>query len=246
MDIEGLGILLRLLLAHLLADFVFQTDGMVKGKRKGFKSKHFWVHMLIVGFLTYLFLADWYNWWAPLLVVILHATIDLLKISLKKDNAWLYIGDQLLHFLSIVLVWGVMVNPPIGALSENISAFLFAESSLLMIIAYLTVSLPIGFLIGYLTKSWQDELKKKGKESLKNAGKWIGVIERILILTFILVQQWEAIGFLLAAKSVFRFGELKEGKEQKKTEYILIGTLLSFTFALLVGILTQILLSELW
>ena len=62
-------------------------------------------------------------------------------------------------------------------------------------------------------------------------------IERILIFTFILIKQWPAIGFLIAAKSVFRFGELKEGKERKKTEYILIGTLLSFTFAIIVGIL---------
>tara|TARA_R110001592_G_scaffold245647_3_gene507101 strand:- start:546 stop:1280 length:735 start_codon:yes stop_codon:yes gene_type:complete len=239
MDIEGLGILLRLLLAHLLADFVFQTNDMVKGKQKGLKSKHFWRHLLIVGLLTYLCLADWTNWWVPLLIVAFHAVIDLFKISFKKDNVWLYIGDQLLHFLSIILVWVMMANPHLTPLFQNIGEYLFADITLLVIIAYLIVSLPVGFLIGYLTKPWQDEVKEKGKKSLKNAGKWIGVIERILILTFILAKQWEAIGFLLAAKSVFRFGELKEAKEQKKTEYILIGTLLSFAFALIIGIITQ-------
>ncbi len=73
-------------------------------------------------------------------------------------------------------------------------------------------------------------------ESLKDAGKWIGIIERILVLTFILMGEWKAIGYLIAAKSVFRFGELKKPNDRKRTEYILIGTLLSLIFAVGVGI----------
>jgi hypothetical protein len=79
-------------------------------------------------------------------------------------------------------------------------------------------------------------------ESLQNAGKWIGVLERLLVLTFVLVDQWAAIGFLLAAKSVFRFGDLKNDRDRMKTEYILIGTLLSFTFTIGIGIIARILL----
>jgi hypothetical protein len=47
---------------------------------------------------------------------------------------------------------------------------------------------------------------------------------------------WVKAGFLLAAKSVFRFGDLKESKDRKLTEYVLIGTLLSFGIALLAGV----------
>jgi len=43
----------------------------------------------------------------------------------------------------------------------------------------------------------------------------------------------------LAAKSIFRFGDLKEAKDRKLTEYVLVGTLLSFGIALLVGHLAQ-------
>jgi hypothetical protein len=50
--------------------------------------------------------------------------------------------------------------------------------------------------------------------------------------------RWEAIGFLIAAKSVFRFGDLKDSRNRKLTEYILIGTLLSFGIAIVTGILT--------
>lgn len=73
------------------------------------------------------------------------------------------------------------------------------------------------------------------EKSLPNAGKWTGYFERILILTFILTGNAESIGFLLAAKSIFRFGELSKAQEIETTEYVLIGTLASFTIAILIG-----------
>ena len=75
-------------------------------------------------------------------------------------------------------------------------------------------------------------------DSLQDAGKYIGIMERLFVFAFILTDHWEAIGFLLAAKSIFRFGDLKESKERKLTEYVLIGTLLSFGMAVLIGLMT--------
>ena len=70
---------------------------------------------------------------------------------------------------------------------------------------------------------------------MPNAGKWIGYLERILILTFVLPGNIDCVGFLLAAKSVFRFGELNRSKDVKTTEYVLIGTFTSFAIAILLG-----------
>ncbi|MDK2969458.1 MAG: hypothetical protein PWQ65_561, partial [Bacteroidota bacterium] len=42
---------------------------------------------------------------------------------------------------------------------------------------------------------------------------------------------------LVAAKSVFRFGDLKDSGNRKLTEYILIGTLLSFGIAIVTGMI---------
>ncbi|MFO7902720.1 MAG: hypothetical protein R6U98_08675, partial [Pirellulaceae bacterium] len=52
----------------------------------------------------------------------------------------------------------------------------------------------------------RDEVGDVGTEGLFRAGLWIGRLERVLILTFFLLQRFEAIGFLIAAKSIFRFG----------------------------------------
>jgi hypothetical protein len=61
-------------------------------------------------------------------------------------------------------------------------------------------------------------------------------LERLLAFIFIIVGHWEAVGFLMAAKSVFRFGDLKDSKSIELTEYILIGTLLSFGIAIITAI----------
>ena len=77
-------------------------------------------------------------------------------------------------------------------------------------ICYLLALKPSSILLGTFIAKWTP--KENEKNSLPNAGSWIGYLERVLILTFMLVGCMEGIGFLLAAKSVFRFGELTKAK----------------------------------
>ena len=53
-----------------------------------------------------------------------------------------------------------------------------------------------------------------------------------------LIQQYALIGFLIAAKSVLRYSDIKTNYDRKRVEYILIGTLLSFSIAIITGIFT--------
>jgi len=241
MDIQHLDILLRLIIAHLLADFVFQTDKINEEKKNGPKSKYFWLHLAIVGGLVYIFLIEWANWQLPITVIIAHGLIDWGKSSIKKDGVWIYIIDQLLHILSLVLLWSFFKGISLDSIPNHISTLLNDTSKLIIFTFYLIATLPLGYLIGHLTKNWQETIADD-QQGLPNAGKTIGIIERILILTFIINLQWQAIGFLMAAKSVFRFGDLKDRQDRKKTEYILVGTLLSFTFSIMLGILMNQLL----
>ena len=83
---------------------------------------------------------------------------------------------------------------------------------------------------------YQVKPKEQKNEALSHAGAYIGMLERLFIFGFIVIQYWEGIGFLLAAKSVFRFGDLSRAEDRKLTEYILIGTLLSFGLAILIAL----------
>ncbi|TKJ41057.1 hypothetical protein CEE37_05165 [candidate division LCP-89 bacterium B3_LCP] len=71
---------------------------------------------------------------------------------------------------------------------------------------------------------------------LKGAGTIIGILERIFVLTFVLLGEYTALVLIFTAKSIARFEELKD---REFAEYYLIGTLLSILFAMLIGILAS-------
>jgi hypothetical protein len=98
---------------------------------------------------------------------------------------------------------------------------------------------PGSSIIKALTTRWREELESSESErdSLQSAGQWIGILERLLIVTFVLAGQYSAIGFLIAAKSILRFGDKDSRFPRKQSEYILIGTLLSFSYAVYTAII---------
>jgi len=115
-----------------------------------------------------------------------------------------------------------------------ISFFQNLDWSLVLAVVFLTF--PSDVLMGKLLQPMSDQINTDHK-SLPNAGKYIGILERLFVLLFIIIGRWDAIGLLITAKSVFRFNDLKETNNRKLTEYILIGTLVSFALAMLTGLL---------
>lgn len=230
-------IFLKLILAHLLGDFIFQPDSWVadKEKRKA-KSPYLYYHVLLHFTLTLLVLWDLKEWWIAALVAVSHFAIDLLKLSFQKKSnkkTWLVI-DQLLH-LAVITGIAAYLQP----LDARV---LFSEERLRFLAGLVFVTVPASVLVKMLITSWTPETPEKDKmqtESLANAGKYIGILERILVLIFIYVDHWEGVGFMIAAKSVFRFSDLAQARQRKLTEYVLIGTLLSFGIAVITGIIVK-------
>jgi len=83
------------------------------------------------------------------------------------------------------------------------------------------------------------ESKSRG---IERAGTIIGYLERALIISFIVLNEYSLIGFIVAAKSIARFEELKE---RSFAEYFIVGTLASTLFAVLVGLFLAYYLGEL-
>lgn len=228
----------KLILAHIIGDFILQSNSWVADKeKKQLKSKYLYLHVLIHAVLSFIFLWDINLWWIPVLIGITHFIIDALKLHFQKPKTrklWFFI-DQALHILVIL---------GISVFVKEINFEIFNNSELLK---YLTAAVflttPASMMIKILLSSWSPitvEHSKVQTESLTNAGKYIGILERLLVFVFIVVNHWEGVGFLIAAKSVFRFSDLAEAKQRKLTEYIMIGTLLSFGIAVLLGILVKL------
>lgn len=233
-------ILLRLIAAHLLADFLLQPSGWVKSKNdRTWRSPHLYFHVLIHGVVTYLFLGIWNNYQVPLVVMGSHLLIDLGKASLRWKNLYTFLADQVLHLAVLAGCWIVLTGQG-AVLAAATRELLATPTPWILFTGYLLVLFPSGVAISIATRKWCRELENK--QGLAEAGKWIGYCERFLILSFILLSRYEAIGFLIAAKSIFRFNEIMKDKERKEAEYFLIGTLLSISFALALGLLTKSLL----
>ena len=102
--------------------------------------------------------------------------------------------------------------------------------------AFIFLTTPAGILIGQVTRQWRDKLPEA--ENLASAGKWIGIVERTIILIFVLYGQYSAIGLLVAAKGIIRFNE--KDRQEIKTEYLVIGTLMSIALAIVTGLAIQL------
>ncbi|MFN0257662.1 DUF3307 domain-containing protein [Pedobacter ureilyticus] len=223
--------LIKLLLAHVLGDFFLQPDQWVVEKEKiKLKSDKLYWHVALHIVLVFIVFFSFDVWKQALIIGVTHYLIDAAKLQFQKTNTkrvWFF-ADQLMHIVVIVACWlGFSENAKIDfSFVQNTKVWLYVFGALLL-------TSPTAIVIKVLINRF---IPSKGSISLQNAGKFIGILERLLIYIFVLTNHLEAVGFLLAAKSIFRFGDLKEGNELKLTEYVLIGTLLSFGIAVAVSL----------
>ncbi len=183
--------------------------------------------------------------------MVTHGLIDYGKIVMEKKleakssnhpphNRHLFLINQFLHLLVILLVWLYLTDgfsrvvPFLGKLFSD-------PYYLAPITAIIFLTRPAGIAIEKLTASFREQINTN--DSLDKAGMYIGILERLLVFFFILLGQYSAIGFLIASKSILRITG-KEEDSRKKTEYVLIGTLISFTIAFLTGAAVKWILRE--
>ncbi|MFK7832508.1 MAG: DUF3307 domain-containing protein [Winogradskyella sp.] len=227
-------IILKLLLAHLMGDFFLQPQRWVKDKEKK-KLKSVWLYVHVAVHLALMFLLVWDVTYTPLILSIglLHLIIDASKLSFqrKKTKRLFFFIDQLLHVISI---FGLIVLLYGDTFELNIA---LNSTFLLLVISAAFLTTPTSIIMKTIFSKWNISKLTKDNASLEDAGKYIGVLERLLVFIFIVTNHWEAVGFLITAKSVFRFGDLTASKERKLTEYILIGTLISFGIAIVTSLI---------
>ncbi len=227
-------ILVKLILAHLIGDFLLQPTSWVKEKEKRkASSPKLYLHVLIHGVLALLLLWDINQWPIVISVVFAHLLIDLAKLygQNKKTRTVWFIADQAMHLTSLLIIWAIF-----NQVTVDFSSILQDTRILSLITLVLFLTQPASIILSVVLKKWADAIPSQPGQSLQDAGKYIGILERLFVFGFIVTGHWEAVGFLIAAKSVFRFGDLRKSKERKLTEYILIGTLLSFGIAMLSGL----------
>lgn len=226
-----------LLAGHALGDFVFQTAKSVDAKeRLGLKARRFWQHTLGHGLLTAIALLLAGMSWAAVCagsaaIAMVHSAIDATKLAVdrrfEKGSPWrfrAYVMDQTLHAASLFALAQWLESWPLPTPVYG--------AGLLALI--LLATRGIGYGIDLYLGRFQLGTLEDG-QGLQKAGFHIGLLERLLVVGFVLMDLPAGAGFLLAAKSIFRFGDLQRAESRALTEYVLMGTLLSIGGAFLLA-----------
>lgn len=215
-----------LLLAHVLADFVFQTAGMVARKRA---PGIFALHIAIVAATTLAALGGAAE--IALIVAGLHLVIDAVKTYLLpasiRSSFTAFAGDQLAHLASLVAV--ALLWPGIAPSGLWAPLLPWLTGPALALSGFVLCVFAGGHAVGLLTRRFEGEIAPPDNDGLRHAGRLIGQLERSLIFLLVAIGQPAGIGFLIAAKSILRYDT---AAQQKLGEYVIIGTLASFTWAI--------------
>lgn len=230
------NLLIRLLIAHFASDFIFHNQNLIQNNK--WLSKQFLIHTAIVFTITLVLSKSFY---ISILITTAHLLIDELEIKLltkiKGRGSRFFYLNQILQLISLVVIWAFNFN--VGfELFEAISVQFLDYKTSLIILAYIFVIYPVSFMIKLLTYkmglTMYADNSQAGSIEILDGGKLIGQFERIIILTFVLISHYEAIGFLITGKSIIRFAE----KDSKlRSEYVLVGTMMSYAFAIITGVL---------
>lgn len=242
---------LLFLLGHILGDFYFQTKKMAEKKEKKFKwvfihSFYYWGAMTIVVlpvFSNDLILAAG-------VASVLHFIIDIGKYIFqslcdKKRKKTLvlernlFFSDQLIHLLCLVIISYVLLSnqlliKEVDIIKEFFTTVGILETQMLTwILSLLIIHKPANIIIQKLLLIYKPENKENDFKKDNNAGRFIGTLERSVMLIFLAIGQYSAIGLVLTAKSIARYDRIS--KEKDFAEYYLLGTLISTVLVIIVS-----------
>lgn len=241
-------VILYILNIHILGDFIFQSNEMVKRKEKN-DLKEQLKHGGIIGILMFplFFIYEIKEYMTLIIfVVITHILIDYIKIMIgdryrsKKSKFILFIGDQILHFILIIYSLKIIELIPLfkNGLKKSlwgeaiVNFFELSNQNMLLINKFMWLNLvvfSVMFIGGIIVGIVLNGLKPK-EETMKH-GVIIGRLERLLILILLMFGNYTGITVIIGLKTLTRFKEIGENKAFG--EYYLIGTLTSILISLI-------------
>ncbi len=215
--------------AHVAADYLAQTGHMVRNKHQPTMIA---LHIALV--FAFAALAVGFTGWVALAVLTgLHAAMDLIKTHLLPGKKlWPYLLDQAVHILTIT---GVAAYAP-DLISQGLWAQLWPQAPetltpLFLIAGFAVFAVRAGGFAVELLLTPLPPTAPAAALGAPLAGLRIGQLERGLVFLLMLIGQPAGIAFLIAAKSILRFGAVKD--DRAASEYVIIGTLASVGWAIL-------------
>ena len=241
-----------LLSIHVLGDFYFQTEIIAQKKKEKLEwvLLHSVIYAVVLGVLFLIVmpgLSNTYLW----TFVISHGIVDILKfivcnkiVKVNKgvcSNKNIFLVDQIIHLIIIAFIaykirtYSIedLCSVQINNLLKNIgvSGVIVLSGTIKMLLLHK----PANIFISNVLEQYKPQEHKCDTIKDKNAGRFVGTLERIIMTIFITMGQYSVVGLVLTAKSITRYNRISEDPEF--AEYYLLGTLLSTICAICISIL---------
>jgi len=243
-----------IILAHVLADFSFQSNTISQKKQK--QKKYMGLHLLIVFLISLILVLPYLRLKLLLILFIItlsHGIIDYIKIyGLKLNNSTdgkynleIFLLDQVLHILVIGFfipsLQRIELVPWFCELHEylltNYTLFETVDKNMVGYIALVLAIIVFNFkgstiIIRSVLKRYKSDLRKNGDK-----GEAIGNLERLLVISFVFLKNYSLVGLLFTAKSLIRFKDIETNDQDDFVEYYLIGSFISIFLGIISGVL---------
>ena len=234
----------RLFLAHVLTDFVFQPDYIAEHKSKfGILLLHGSIFFLLS---TVMFLPSFSSTTIVVLgmLALSHGFVDYLKNLIQRKlqkGLWIcFLGDQCIHMLGMGAVAYFMEKQTFLRWVDIFSSYWSNPLTFVFVSLGVLIVFGGGYFTGILCKGFLEGMDSERRPGIERAGRYIGLLERAMVLAAVLLGKLEFIGYIFAAKSIARYPEIREGSHF--AEYYLIGTLTSISIAFFGGLTLKYLL----
>jgi hypothetical protein len=190
-------------LAHLLGDYVFQTDGLARWKQHSLWGVA--VHGAIVTLTLWLCSLPFDPQWWPyaLGLGLLHTLIDIVRarlgpISPGVDLA-LFLADQAAHGLTIALALALSGWLAPRPAETSVGQWLQAGGRLWLLVGYVLLTMPAWVLTHFVMRGMG-----ASRTSLpgRPGERFLGMIERTLITTLVLMGQLVLVPLVVAPRLV--------------------------------------------
>lgn len=212
------NLLFVIVMIHLIVEHYIGLDSLDHNSLQAALSRFFAYFLVFSGY-------GWYMQSLQIALIGLWITViclglDCLRIfshkHYRQNGYYMFV-----QFAKLAVIFSLLKILPISDIGSLRKEIIIGGMSLVL-------ALPTASLIRAALWRYRPE----EQNSVPNAGKFVGILERWIILYMLIVQEFSAIGFVLVAKSVARYERIS--KETRFAEYYLLGTLLSTLLVLVI------------
>lgn len=232
-------LILRLFVGHIIGDFIFQSSQLATNKLNSFKDLALHIFIVFISLLVCTI-----DFWSPSLFYCI-AAIAIVHIidHVKKhfpNSLWLFIFDQMVHLASLVIIpigFGLLD----GKLIWAGIAKTYSNTNIWIYLAGYSFGVFAGRII------IQEICKKtfcKLQAVSSSVSAHIGIVERLIVITLALFDQYTAIGVIFAIKGAARKVFMEDKDNPDQGEYYFIGTAISFFIAIISALAIKVLLAK--